>query len=324
MGLPALAAEEGNPLENAAQTLTPVQDDFSVWLADLKSEARASGISAATIEAAFDDVALIERVIELDRKQPEFTLTFAQYLDRVVPEQRVKRGRRLLAENRTLLDEVGQKYGVQPRFIVALWGIETDFGRIDGGFPVVDALVTLAYDGRRSAYFRKELLDALTILEEGHITAAAMKGSWAGAMGQSQFMPSSFRAFAVDHDGDGRKDIWRTRADVFASAANYLSKSGWRDDITWGRPVHLPKGFDPALAGRDTVKSIPEWQKLGVRRADGRDLPTRALKASIVRPDGGDGPAFMVYEDYGVILKWNRSNYFAIAVGTLADRIAGR
>lgn len=318
------AGGEANPLENAQQTLTPVHDDFDAWLDGLRAEARKRGISQATLDAALTDVSLIERVIELDRKQPEFTLTFQQYMDRVVPERRVRTGRRLLAENRQLLEEVGRKYGVQPRFIVALWGIETDFGRIDGGFPVVDALVTLAYDGRRSDYFRKELLDALTILDEGHIAPDAMKGSWAGAMGQSQFMPSSFRAFAVDHDGDGRKDIWKTRADVFASAANYLSKSGWRDDITWGRPVRLPEGFDPALAGRDTVKTIPQWQKLGVRRIDGRDLPTRPLKASIVLPDGPGGPAFMVYENYGVILKWNRSNYFAIAVGTLADRIAGR
>ncbi|MHA1114332.1 MAG: lytic murein transglycosylase, partial [Alphaproteobacteria bacterium] len=269
-------------------------------------------------------VAPIPRVIELDRRQPEFTLTLKQYLDRVVPATRVAKGRAKLRENQALLDEVGARFGVQPRFIVALWGIETDFGRVDGGFPVVAALATLAHDGRRSAYFRKELLNALHILEEGHIAPAAMKGSWAGAMGQSQFMPSSFRRFAVDYDGDGRRDIWRTRADVFASAANYLARSGWKGDQTWGRAVRPPDGFDAATAGLKVRRGLRDWQRLGVRRADGSDLPSRNLAASVLFPAGPQGPAFVVYENFRVILKWNRSNYFALAVGLLADRIGGR
>ena len=296
--------------------------EFAVWLQEVRAEAAGRGISAATLDAAFADVKPIPRVIELDRKQPEFSLTFEQYLSRVVPAARIAKGRERMRENRELLAQVQARHGVQSRFVVALWGIETDFGRVSGGFPVISSLATLAYDGRRSAFFRAQLMHALRILEEGHITAAAMTGSWAGAMGQSQFMPSSFVNFAVDEDGDGRRDIWGTKADVFGSASNYLARSGWRGDQTWGRKVRLPEGFDSALTGLKVSKRISEWQALGVRRADGRDLPTRDLQASIVLPQDGEmSPAYMVYENFRVILKWNRSNYFAIAVGTLADAI---
>ena len=179
--------------------------DFDKWLEELRSDALADGISPATLDAALTDVALIPRVIELDRSQPEFTLTFAQYLDRVVPVSRQNRAKARLAEYRAMLTEISEKYGVQSRFIVALWGIETDFGRVQGGFSVIPALVTLAYDGRRSAFFRKELIEALHIIDDGHISENDMKGSWAGAMGQSQFMPSSFRQYAQDYNNDGKK-----------------------------------------------------------------------------------------------------------------------
>ena len=310
--------------------------DFESWLAELHTEARGLGISQATLESALTGLAPLPRVIELDRKQPEFTLTFAQYLARVITPARVEEGRAKLRANAALLKEVSQRYRVQPRFIVSLWGIETGYGRHTGGFGVIAALATLAHDGRRSGYFRLELLDALRIIEDGHVTAAAMNGSWAGAMGQSQFMPSSFRRFAVDYDGDGRRDIWGTPADVFASAANYLSGSGWKDDQTWGRRVRLPEGFDLSLEGLDVVKPLAEWQALGVRREDGRDLPARQLPASLVLPDGVEsaaeagkppgppGVAFLVYDNFRTTLKWNRSTFFAVAVGRLADRIAGR
>ncbi len=298
-------------------------ESFSQWLEALRREAAAKGIGEATLRNALTDIKPIPRVVELDHKQPEFTLTFQQYQDRVVPAARVALGRKRLRENKSVLEAVGRAYGVQPRFIVALWGIETDFGRLTGGFNVIPALATLAYDGRRSAYFRKELLNALKILDQGHITPAAMKGSWAGAMGQSQFMPSSFLNFAVDHDGDGRKDIWKNKGDVFASAANYLSRSGWKGDQTWGRKVKLPSGFDPALADLKIRKKISAWQSLGIRRADGGDLPKRDLMSSLVLPEGKGGSAFLVYDNYRAILKWNRSTYFAVAVGSLADRIGG-
>ncbi len=298
-------------------------EPLSVWLHKLKAEATAAGIRRQTLDAALDGVKLIPRVIELDRSQPEFTLTFEEYLSRVVPDRRVERAQRLYADNRPVLEEIGRKFGVQPRFIVALWGIESDFGRITGGFSVVPALVTLAYDGRRSAYFRTELLNALRIIDAGHITADLMKGSWAGAMGQSQFMPSSFLNFAYDHDGDGRKDIWTSLPDVFASTANYLSRSGWRGDEISARRVALPEDFDDDLEGLKTIKPLRDWQALGVRRQDGSDLPVAEIKASLLKPAGSGGPAFLVYNNYRAILKWNRSHYFAMAVGRLADRIIG-
>ncbi|MBW6520340.1 MAG: lytic murein transglycosylase [Desulfoarculaceae bacterium] len=298
------------------------EQPFAEWLQELRAEALQQGIGRQTLEAALTGIEPIPRVIELDRRQAEFTLTFQQYRERVVSQARIDTGRRLLTENRELLTEVGRKYGVQPRFIVALWGIETDFGRLTGDFMVVNSLATLAYDGRRSKYFRGELLNALKILDQGHISPQAMKGSWAGAMGQSQFMPSSFITFAVDYDGDGRRDIWNTKADVFASAANYLARSGWRDDQTWGRAVRLPSGFNQDLSGVDIRKPIGQWQALGVRLPDGSALPARQLPASIIIPEKGNpAVAFMVYQNFRTTLKWNRSNYFALAVGLLSDAI---
>ncbi len=304
--------------------LAQSQQSFDNWLAELRVEALEKGISAATLDRSLVGIEPIPRVIELDRSQPESTLTFDQYVTRIVSQIRIANGRARYAEHRELLEKVGEEFGVQPRFIVALWGIETNFGQFTGGFSVIGALATLAYDGRRSTYFRRELLNALRIVEEGHIDPAEMKGSWAGAMGQSQFMPSSFLNFAHDHDGDGAKDIWNTTADVFASAANYLKRVGWRDDITWGRAVRLPEGFDAALASLDIVKPLGEWQALGVRRTDGTDLPDREIPASVILPGGTGGPAFVVYDNYRAILRWNRSHYFAMAVGQLSDRIAGR
>ncbi len=296
---------------------------FAAWLDELRLEAAERGISKATVQAALTGIEPLPRVLELDRRQPEFTITFTEYLTRVVPGARVEKGRERLRESRALLDDIAKRYGVQPRFMVALWGVESDFGRVTGDFSIIQALATLAYDGRRSAFFRQELLNALRILDRGDIAPRAMRGSWAGAMGQSQFMPSSFLNFAVDHDGDGRRDIWTTRADVLASTANYLAKSGWRADETWGRPVRLPPGFDASLASLDIVKPIGQWQALGIRRTDGGDLPTRQLDSSIILPEGLSGPAYLVYSNFRVLLKWNRSNFFAIAVGTLADRIEG-
>lgn len=294
---------------------------FSAWLEALRAEASHRGIQAATLDAALRDVAVLPRVIELDRKQPELTLTFAQYLQRVIPDTRVQTGQQLLKQHQTLLHQVAKTYGVPAPVIVALWGIESDYGRRTGGFSVISALATLAYDGRRSAYFRRELLDALKILDEGHISPAQMTGSWAGAMGQSQFMPSSFIKRAVDYNDDGRRDIWTTLGDVFASTANYLARAGWRKGQLWGREVKLPADFDTALAGLNSQKSLADWQALGVRRANGRDLPTVDRQASIILPSEASEPAFMVYHNYRVFLQWNRSTYFALAVSQLADRL---
>ena len=300
------------------------EEDFAAWLTEFRQAALSAGISSETLDAVLPGLAFRARVVELDRRQPEGTLTYAEYLSRVLPPARVNRGKRLLRKHRASLTEIGDAYGVQPRFIVALWGIESDFGRVTGGFPVLDSLATLAFDGRRGEFFRGQLIEALRIVDGGHIQPDKMLGSWAGAMGQSQFMPSSFQQFAVDHDGDGRRDIWGTLPDVFASAANYLAEAGWKQDQTWGRQVRLPEGFDLDLKGLEVKKSLDEWQAVGVRRSNGDDLPTRQLTASLILPGGPGGPAFLTYPNYRVLLKWNRSHYFATAVGQFADLLASR
>jgi membrane-bound lytic murein transglycosylase B len=296
------------------------EEPFDAWRARLRAEVLQKGISAATFDNAFKGVTPIAEVIDKDRNQPEFTMTYAEYMARVVTPARVATARQKLVDERALLARISARYGVAPRFIVALWGIESNFGTRAGTYPVIGALATLAYDGRRSRYFRQELIAALRIVEAGHITADRMTGSWAGAMGQSQFMPTSFLRFAADGDGDGREDIWGNTADVFASAANFLARSGWQGDQTWGRPVRIPASFNAGLAGARTRKPLREWEKLGVRDADGGRLPARNLTAQVVLPDGAGGPAFVAYENFRVIRRWNPSDFFALAVGQLADR----
>ncbi len=299
-------------------------DKFEAWLDTLRQDAAAAGISDATITEALSNVELREKVVKYDRNQPEFKLTYDRYMRNVVPASRVEKGKRLWEENKVLLDEISAKYGVQPRYIVALWGIESSFGKHTGGFSVINALATMAYDGRRATFFRKELLAALKIIDEGHIAYPDMKGSWAGAMGQCQFMPSSFLAYAQDWDGDGKQDIWQNKADIFASIAHYLQQAGWRDDLTWGRQVELPQGFANAaeLVESKTRKTMEEWRALGVTNPDGSSLPTRNLSSRLVMPDGDEGPAFLVYANFDATLRWNRSNYFALAVGALSDAMA--
>jgi membrane-bound lytic murein transglycosylase B len=315
------------------------KEDFATFLVGVREDGLRHGISAATLDAALAGLKPIERVIELDRRQPEFVLTFDQYLARIVTADRVAAARRRYKENQVLLDAVGRRYGVQPRFIVALWSMETNFGQSTGGFSVVASLATLAYDGRRSAYFRDELLKALQIVDQGHVPLAEMKGSWAGAMGQNQFMPSTFLNFAVDWDGDGKRDIWRSKGDVFASAANFLKQSGWNDDETWGRRVRLPPNLQAklpllvrppselrcgALSKLTVDKPLTEWQAMGVRRPDGGDLPISRIMAALALPEGAGGPALLVYGNFRATLKWNCSISFAAAVGSLADQIAAR
>lgn len=299
-------------------------DGFTAWLEDFKREALAKGISQNVLDDTFAGVRPVPRVIELDRRQPEFTLTFWTYLNRAVNEKRVQKARQLMTTHAGVLREAERKYGVQARFLVSFWGLESNFGSNTGGFSVISALTTLAHDPRRSGFFRGQLLDALTIIDNGDIAPAQMSGSWAGAMGQVQFIPSTFLGHAVDADGDGRRDLWNSLPDVFNSAANFLSNLGWDDSETWGREVKLPEGFDLELVGFGHKKPIGEWQALGVRRADGRDLPRAAIEGSIVLPAGHKGPAFLVYGNFRATLKWNNSILYAIAVGHLADRIAGK
>lgn len=300
---------------------TAQSGSFEAWLAQFRDEAAAEGISAATLDQALDGIEPIAEVIERDRRQPEGRLTFRDYNRRVLSPTRIERGRELMREHREVLERVAAEYGVQARFIVALWGIESSYGSFTGEFPVVGALATLAYEGRRAAFFRKELLQALRIVDQGDVTAAQMMGSWAGAMGQSQFMPSSYLAHAVDYDGDGRRDIWSTHPDIFASIANYLAKAGWNSRYTWGRQVQLPDNLEAVAAGLEVVRPLPEWHALGIRRANGHDLPRVALDASLLQMDDGEGPAYLVYNNFRVLMAWNRSTYFALTVGELADLI---
>ncbi len=302
-------------------SLALAKPSFPEYVSTLKQEAVAKGIGSDTVESALSNAEFIARTVKLDKSQPEFKLTLDAYIPRAVPDWKVKKARELYKKHHVILEKIGKEFGVQPRFIVALWGIETNFGGYTGNFDVVSALATLAYDGRREALFKKQLFAALQILDEGHITQEKMKGSWAGAMGQTQFMPTSFLTYAVDYDGSGRKDIWQSKADIFASAANYLKQEGWNDNLTWGRQVQLPEGFDQGLAGLKTEKTLAQWQSLGVRRFDGSSLPTRDIKASIVIPDDEKGRVYLAYENYKVLMHWNRSNYFVAAVGYLSDRI---
>jgi membrane-bound lytic murein transglycosylase B len=255
-------------------------------------------------------------------------MTLDTYLAHVVTPERVAQGRKLMAAHRKVLAQVAQRYKVPAKIIVALWGIESGFGKSIGDYPVVPALATLAYDGRRSQYFRAELLNALTIVDRG-ATPQQMRGSWAGAMGQCQFMPSTYLKYAQRWSDGGPPDIWTTPADVFASAANYLGSVGWDPKASWGRPVRLPANFDPALVSMAVKKGVNEWAKLGVRDANGRPLPRTAMIGSIVRADPGKdatgtGPPFLVYDNFRTLMNWNRSVFFGVAAGTLADRIASR
>jgi membrane-bound lytic murein transglycosylase B len=298
---------------------------FSQYVEGIKQQAKEEGISQATIDAAFKNVTYKPKAIVADKNQPEKKLTLDEYIPRAVPEWKVAQAKKLYRQYAPQLSKISQQYGVQPQYIVALWGIESNFGANTGGYNVIDALTTLAYDGRREQFFRKQTMAALQILEQKHITPEKMKGSWAGAMGQCQFMPTSFIAYAADGDGDGKKDIWDDPIDVFASTANYLSRSGWNDEYIWGRQVHVPHGFDLKLAGRekDKAKMLQEWSRLGVIRYEGTPLPhlKKDIHAWLIAPDDEKGRIYLVYNNYNVLMKWNRSYYFALAVIHLADRI---
>ena len=299
-----------------------VPQDFATWLELLREDARSAGISEKTLNAALANLKEPEpRVIEHDKKQPEKIESLEAYVATRVSPERIAEGRLMLRRYRTWLGRIEQQYRVQRRFIVALWGLESSYGRHAGKRPVIQSLVTLAYDERRGAYFRRELIEALKILDDGHISLSRMKGSWAGAMGPFQFMPSSYRHYAVDADGDGRINIWGSVPDALASAANYLAKARWKNDQTWGRQVKLPKMIDYSLTGLETRLPLSRWQVLGVRRSNGRALPHRNLQASLIVPDGPTKPAYLVYSNFRALRRWNRSNSFAVTIGTLADAL---
>ena len=294
-------------------------DTFSDFVTGISNEAEKKGISLKLIKDFKTKVAFIPRVIELDRSQPEFKLTLDQYLARVVTSSRIKKANSKYKKNKKILKVISKHYGVQARFLVSLWGIETDFGRLTGGFPVVSALSTLAFEGRRHEYFKKELFNALKIINDGHITLSKMTGSWAGAMGQCQFMPSSFINYANDWDKDGSKNIWTSKPDVFASAANYLNKVGWSDKITWGRKVYIGQ-FNKELK-ENKYYLLNKWSSSGILNENKKKLPNVKIMARLIIPKVYGNYGYLVYSNFDSLLKWNRSNYFAIAVGKLSDFI---
>lgn len=296
--------------------------DFSAWLAGLRAEALASGISAATLDRALAGLEPLPEVLAADAAQPEFTRQVWAYLDGTVTPARIERGRELLDLNAPLFAQVEGRYGVPPGIIAGIWAMESNFGSNIGNTSVLRALATLGYEGRRKQYGREQILAALAIIDRGDISADRMIGSWAGAMGQTQFIPTTYVRFAVDGDGDGRRDLWGSLPDIFSSTANYLASSGWRRDLPWGMEVSLPAGFDHAMADASIERTVGEWSGMGVRPLSGA-LPPAGETASILVPAGHRGPAFLVTGNFKAILRYNNSTSYALAVSQLADRFGG-
>lgn len=296
---------------------------FDRWITGFRGRALAQGIRPEVFDSAFRGIAYNADVIARDRSQAEFTKTLWDYLDSAVSETRIANGRKALAEHRRLLERIEAAYGVEKEVVVAVWGLESAYGTFRGTTPVIGALATLAYDGRRGRFFEAQLVDALRIVQAGDIEPARMTGSWAGAMGHTQFIPSSFLAYAVDFTGDGRRDIWADDpADALASTAAYLARFGWAKGRPWGVEVQLPPGFDYGQTGDRVKKSAADWAALGVRDMDGRRVPDHGT-ASILVPAGARGAAFMIFPNFQVIERYNAADAYVIAVGHLADRIAG-
>jgi len=298
-------------------------NNFGECIARMKSQARAEGISDSTAHQVLSRARFMPRVIELDRRQPEFTQTFANYFNTRINEERIQRGRELYAKHRALLDRIQHESGIPAQYLVSFWGLETNYGGHFGDWSVIDSLATLACDTRRSAFFTQELLNAMRIVDAGDITAERMVGSWAGAMGHMQFMPSTFLRYAKDVDGDGRRDLWGSIPDAMGSAANFLRQLGWAPGLNWGQEVRLPQSFDYALAGRDQMLSLAEWTQLGITTITGAPLAPAEQRAALLIPSGYQGPAFLVTKNFYIIMRWNRSEFYALSVGHLADRIAG-
>jgi membrane-bound lytic murein transglycosylase B len=315
---PALAASA--PAAAASEAARP--PGFDDWVARFRDSARAAGVDEATLHIALDDARFLPRVVELDRAQPEFTRTVWAYLDSVVTPRRVDTGRDKLLQLHDEAAAAAARYGVPAPVLIAIWGIESDFGNNFGGIATIDALATLGFDGRREGWARGQLIDALKILQSGDIDRGHMIGSWAGAMGQTQFLPSAYLAYAVDADGDGRRDIWGSMADVLASTANFLAQSGWQADQPWGLEVRLPAGFDVGRADDAIRQSTAAWAGEGVRSADGTSLPEVA-DGTILLPAGARGPAFLVGPNFRAIRRYNNSLSYALAVGILAQRLGG-
>jgi membrane-bound lytic murein transglycosylase B len=316
------AAASGNlPAAPGAAAEAPSPQAFAAWVANFSAGARAAGISDDTLRAAFGEVRYLPRVLELDQAQPEFTRSVWDYLDRTVTPQRVAMGRNKLAQVRIEADAAAARYGVPPSIVVAIWGLESSYGLNFGDVSTIDALATLGFEGRRGPWARGQLLAALKILQNGDIDRAHMIGSWAGAMGQTQFLPSSYLAYAVDADGDGRRDIWGSMADVMASTAHFLARSGWQAGQPWGVEVRLPPSFDLGRADASVRQPATGWAAEGVQAVDGASLPDLA-DAFLLLPAGARGPAFLVGPNFRAILRYNNSSSYALAVSLLAQALS--
>jgi len=317
---PAASAPSVTPVADGAAADPVLRQRFADWVGAFRASAAAAGIDEATLHAAFDEVQYLPRIVELDRSQPEFTRAVWDYLDSAVSPQRIARGKEKLQEVRAQADAAAAQHGVPATVLVAIWGIESNYGSNYGDVRTIDALATLGFDGRREAWARGQLLAALKILQSGDIAGAQMIGSWAGAMGQTQFLPSNFLAYAVDADGDGRRDIWGSAADVMASTANFLARVGWRAGEPWGAEVQLPPGFDMGRADPALRQPGTAWAAEGVRTPDGTSLPALA-DASLLLPAGARGPAFLVGQNFRAVLRYNNATSYALAVGLLAQRL---
>jgi membrane-bound lytic murein transglycosylase B len=319
----------------SAASAQDAQPSWDVWLKGVRKEAEEKGIRAQILDETLTGLTPLERVIKADQNQPEFVETLETYLAKRVSQLRIDNGRKAMAENADLLQQVAERYGVQPEYIVAIWGMETAYGKIQPSENAIQAIATLAYDPRRSSYFRKELFAALEILNHDYISPPELKASWAGAMGQPQFMPTSYLQYAEDFDGDGHRDIWTNKGDIFASIASYLKSYAWKHGVPWGYEVSLPDGFSAKLAAvgsydqggcramnqHSKALRVSEWQAMGVRDRNGNDLPYGDQEATLVEPDGETGRAFLTFGNYRAILRYNCANFYAIAVGRLADLV---
>lgn len=318
---PVPSAAIANPTQAESAEAEHAQK-FARWVDEFSTFARAAGIDPATLHIAFDSVRFVPRVIELDQAQPEFTRTVWDYLDRAISPQRIARGQDKLLQLGPEVDAIVARYGVPIEIVAAIWGMESNYGSNAGDIPTIDALATLGFEGRREAWARGQLIAALKILQNHDIDRAQMVGSWAGAMGQTQFLPSNFLAYAVDADGDGRRDIWGSIADAMASTANLLASSGWQAGQPWGREVLLPPGFDYSHADADVRQPASAWSNEGVQSVDRTPLPA-LTDSSILLPAGARGPAFLVGPNFRAILRYNNSTNYALAVGLLAQRLTG-
>lgn len=323
VALPHLGTPDQYAAGGGIVTLIGTQSGLQQWIEAFRPRALAAGISPETFDRAFRGVRYNADVIEKDRNQAEFTRTIWEYLDRAVSDKRIENGKKALRQNRRLLQRLEATYGVPKEVIVAVWGLESSYGDNRGDIPVIEALATLAYDGRRGRFFEAQLIDALRILQRGDVRPGNFTGSWAGAMGHTQFIPSSFHAFAVDFDGDGRRDIWSDDpTDALASTAAYLAQSGWQPGVPWGIEVALPQGFDYGLEGKGNRLSSADWAAMGLRRADGRPLPDHG-SAALLMPAGARGAAFLIYANFRAIERYNAADAYVIAIGHLSDRLAG-